>query len=431
MTINFTPRITIIGAGPVGITTAAILSALFPAFQTTVLDHREVRKRNYGLSVDAESTAGIIELMDEVLLNKPTPNSTDEEILRYERIHSFRNIVADWGKGGFVQTNTIEFSVQYAAEALGTKVIRDNNFQNYLTPLKFKSLFTDSHQEGDQKGNELKTLFKNTDILIGADGTKSVVGETFLPEKSFQKIYQHNALLKYQVDGTQAPTHPKIGAYHTSLAGEVAFESVSRNKRDKLKPTTLNIFIDDDVFEILYRKDKDGKVIKGDAAHPYSIQELREEAQKNPKVLKLLRRVLLQIKDKKVIDPSISVLPLAMTQSKHSYTEFEGKAVLKIGDANSTLILQRGFRKGLKEIAILARTMLQVSKTPNDSKKFYAEYEKKVQILYTKERWWVEFRNGFLSAAILIIKLIGRLFQALTRDIYWKNLEAHALMALD
>lgn len=346
-----------------------------------------------------------------------------DEIHR-ERVLNLRNIVRQWGKGGFVQTNDIEKDLHYVGEKLGVVIKRVDDYKNYLNKQKFESLFISEEETSTLTELELRDIIRKSSAVVGADGVRSVVSEVVMPKKSFEKTYQHNALLKYQAPGTQLRRSPKEVTTMVSEAGMFTKQSISRDTSKPIKPTTLNIFIDEETYQFLMKKDSTGKVVKGDAAHAYTVKELEIEANKHPGVKKLYDIVRLHLKDKNPQgEVLLSVLPLTMSQSEHSYAEFHGKPILKVGDANSTLILQRGFNKGLKEAAELAKTLSSASKNEVDSAKFYTQYEKKVQRIYNQERWMIEFKNSILNAIILVYKLIGRFFEVIFKPREWDTFE--------
>ena len=79
-------NVTIIGAGPVGISAACAIKAINPHLNVTVLDKRVERERSYGLSVDSSSTEAITDIVEEAL------KTLKDEVHR-ERVINLRNIV--------------------------------------------------------------------------------------------------------------------------------------------------------------------------------------------------------------------------------------------------------------------------------------------------------------------------------------------------
>ena len=108
----------IIGAGPVGIATAATLKAIHKEAKILVADKRTETRRHYGLSVARDS----IKYLADVLQR----NSESEEARELEKL--FRS----WS-GTVKRVSFMEDTLADRARELGVTVERDEKYKNLVT----------------------------------------------------------------------------------------------------------------------------------------------------------------------------------------------------------------------------------------------------------------------------------------------------------
>lgn len=397
-------HVTIIGAGPVGITTACTLKAISPDIQVTVLDKRPNPSRDHGLNIAKDSVGKIMDVM-----NRFCENISD-------KVSDLKNTFTSWA-GSFIRTNEIENSLKEKAEKLGVTVLKVKEFEKYITPQNFESLLTSNEAAKTHAEQQLRDVLRKSDVIVGADGSHSTVAQAVMGNKlSEDKTLQYIVELKFKTDGKQKPRNPSEATKHYSEAGVFDIESMAKKPSDHLKPTTLHIFTDKDTYDYLVKKNGNGDIVKGIHGSPYDLAELEVEAEKtlvsHPGVNKLYRAMRLHLENLEVAEGAkISLIPMRLYQRAESYKEFHGKKVLLVGDANSGMVLERGFNKGLIEGAYCAEAIAQANKQPEKATEFYKEYQGKVRKLFKNEKWWAEFKSSFITAAILLFEWIGKIFR--------------------
>src|SRR5439155_22268782 len=102
--------------------------------------------------------------------------------------------------------------------------------------------------------------------------------------------------------------------------------------------------------------------LKGVFGNSWTLDEIRQRARNHPKVMavyKNFKRYLRLVERRKgsCFDEKISTLDMTIYRSAESVKRYEGKYVMLVGDANSGMVLERGFNKGLKEAAIAAQAV--------------------------------------------------------------------------
>jgi 2-polyprenyl-6-methoxyphenol hydroxylase-like FAD-dependent oxidoreductase len=346
---NHANNIVIVGAGPVGITTACVLKAINNGFTITVVDKRLDPRRNHGLSIQQDSIARIQEVLDQALENQ-CPS---------KEMQSLKNIFENWS-GHFVRTNDIELTLAKLAKEMGIQVLRDPAYEISKGDLK-TILAPNSSETLSDKQQKLQAILTASSVIIAADGAHSVIREDLGIKLADENTLRYMAELKYQTEGNTQPRGYMEASFFGSKTGYITAETINRGRTENKKPGTFLVFLDADTHKSLQTTDASGKV-KGVYGNAWNLDELKERSQVDGRLLDLYETLSSYVNKVKArggscTEEKIVGLELKIYRAEHSVKTFYGKPILLVGDANSGLILQRGFNKGLKEVALCAETV--------------------------------------------------------------------------
>src|SRR3989338_9329984 len=222
-------RITIVGAGPVGLLLACLLAG---QHRVVVLNKRIQHVRNHPLSLSAETI--------QVILDYLTPGGNMELI----------QLLRSWQGGGSVNTATIQAALLVIAEQMGVRVVLGVAV-NSLSEI------------GDR-------------IVIGADGARSTIRRLAFGEVVDQHTISHLVQFKFITSGRTHPRPLATTMGHCFLNGITGddivlnFESMSPSNDELRKSATLHIPIPKSVYDIL---SVDGK---GTFANPWTLEEITQ-----------------------------------------------------------------------------------------------------------------------------------------------------------
>lgn len=109
----------------------------------------------------------------------------------------------------------------------------------------------------------------------------------------------------------------------------------------------------------------------------------------------------------------ITTLELSIYRSKKSVKYYHGKPFLLVGDANSGMILQRGYNKGIKEAIHCAKAIdgyfTSSSKSTKKIPKALNAYQKEVRRIFDEEKRKTEQKNFFLKIANYAVNFFWKL----------------------
>lgn len=383
--------VVIVGAGPIGITTACTLKAIHNPLNICVIDKREEPGRNHGLKINADAVDKIQALMSESACNP---------LAKVEDLQQMTKIFAGWSEN-FVRTSFIETELAKTATAMGICVLRGKEYG--ITPENFPVLCDNS--EETQKHGVLSAIFKNARIIIGADGAHSSVRTvTMGGKKSHDETIRHILELKYQTLGCMEARSYKIATKDVVQHSNLAFETTSKDKNNPTKPVTYHVFINADTFKALRVEGSDGR-LKGVFGNSWTLAELKELSGGDEKVLKVYEQindylVTLPPRQGKCEHEQISTLELNVYRSLQSTIKYKDKHILLVGDAESGLVLERGFNKGLQGAALCAKAvsnffLKQLMAQPELSPSF-AWYENETKALFEREMGYAKVKNEAL-----------------------------------
>jgi flavin-dependent dehydrogenase len=383
--------VVIVGAGPVGMATACTLKAIHASLQICVLDKRSASKRSHGLSIQADAIEKISQVLDQ-----------SKECDRLKEIY------ASW-KSRFIRTNEIEISLQEEAKRMGISVLRGSDYEINDGDLK-KVLENPSDQLEKQK---LQSIFKNARVVIAADGSHSIMrkelGITLAEDETLKYLVE----LKYQTKGMTEPRGYKEASYVSSKTGLVGAEIMNRQIDEDKKPATYLLFIDKPTYESLREKDAQGN-LKGVYGNSWTLQELSE---KNKKVYDSFQTYIRSVTARGGIceDAKVSTLEMRIYRSHESVKNVAGKQFLLVGDANSGLVLQRGFNKGLKEAAFCAKAVSTFFNDFSNSERLN-EYQNEAQSLFAEEQQNIYLKIFGISAAQSLVSSAASSFDLIDKS---------------
>lgn len=351
-------NVVVIGAGPVGITTACVLKALNAGLNISVIDKRAEPRRNHGLSIQPDSIDKINEILETALQGS----------VKTDQIKSLKRVLENWG-GHFVRTNDIEIHLAEMAKGMGIEVLRDAAYELSEGDLNaFLSPSTPSSLPDNKR--KLKSLLTAASVIIAADGAHSTVRTDLGITLADENILKYMVELKYQTEGQTQPRGYAESSFFSSRAGYVALEAINRQTSEDKKPATFLVFIDQETHNSLRKVDDTGR-LKGVYGNAWTLKDLQELGRKDERLQNLsktLHRYLQCVNERggSCVDEKIVALELKIYRASESVKNFHGKHILLVGDANSGLILQRGFNKGLKEVALCAQAVDKFFRAQSD-----------------------------------------------------------------
>jgi 2-polyprenyl-6-methoxyphenol hydroxylase-like FAD-dependent oxidoreductase len=266
----------VVGAGPIGITTACTLKAVQNRLNICVIDKRPEPVRTHGLRINGDSVDKIQELL------KSTVNS-DSFFTNHEKLHELGKIFESW-RDNFIRTSQIENDLASVASYLGITVLRHADCA--VTEENLAYLCSAEGEAPNDAAIKLQHIFENASVIIGADGAHSVIRKVVMNDEFSQR------------------------------------------------ETTLS---------------------------------------------------------------------LAVYQSAQCVELYHDKYVLLVGDAESGLVLERGFNKGLKGAALCARAVSSFftshSSADDALPPSFQSYEEEMKALFENERKWAKIKNTALKLA--------------------------------
>ena len=398
MSIQTNYDVVVIGSGPVGITLACLLQAFHQTARICVLDKRADTTRNHGLHIESDSVAKIQEILEKNL------NSNDPFIDK-KAIKELSLIFKNWSSE-VVRTNTIEMTLTEKAKTLGIDVLRGKDYA--VTDASFDLLESAEPLTDQQK--KVQHCLQSAKVIIGADGSHSVVRKKVMGDNLVDKeILQHLAELKFQTNGdTPKRSYLKASA-QASLAAAVAFETLGKPKKNSdMKPVTLHLIIDEKTFQKLIKKDEHGTISKGDFKHPWTMQEISEAAKADKCIKKVFEKMDSYLADiysrgGRCENEKVTCIPMQVYRSSDTVRKYKKKIVALAGDANSGIVFERGFNKGLQEAILCAhatskflkRSLKEETVLPPE----FEEYQHDTRGLFQKEVSSARLKNYAIHSA--------------------------------
>ncbi len=387
--------VVVVGAGPVGFATACSIKALNPEANICVIDKREDPTRNHGLNIRSDAVRKI----QEVLYDTQLFTSADKGF----RDHLVE--VFDGWSGKFIRTTKIEADLAEKAKQMGIDVFRGKDYE--VTESNFNSLFDyNENAQLTDTTRRLQEIFKNALIVVGADGAHSTVRNVVMQNKLVdQEVLRHLVELKYQTEGVAKPRSAFAASSAAVKHGRLEFESMNKASSSNIKPVTLHVFVNETTYNAVRQEDKNGN-LKGVFGNSWTLAELKEKSRSDETIRSLYRQLKSHVNQKRsagfgCYQEKISTLIMNIYRSERCVKEYKGKYVLLVGDAESGIVLEGGFNKGLKGAAVCAKAVGLFTKytksvcthIPDE----LSEFEDQIQQIFAAERNWAKIKNNVLE----------------------------------
>lgn len=325
------PQVIIVGAGPVGLWVSIQLKMLCPDMEILLFDKHETFQRSHLLRVQKSSLQKVNKKLD-----------------------SFRKwAVCLTGK---IRTNDLEKRLWEKATELGIK----KEILDIKNPL------------------ELKEKFPTAKIIIGTDGSHSIVRhEVFGNKLAHKETVEHVCFVKYEVEGKAEPLNGlKEMMVGFRMSNHLVLENIGKEK-DGITPITLQIKIDADTY-----KKMEGAKFKT----PYNITT--DKPKYDPKLLETITawlNIREIYKGEKRVKGSAKVTVISLDVYKAAevgkHLEDKDLTVFLCGDAAFGLPFFRALNDGMLFGSALASA---IAKYPTDMKqaiKSYSNYFEMVTLM--------------------------------------------------
>jgi 2-polyprenyl-6-methoxyphenol hydroxylase-like FAD-dependent oxidoreductase len=333
-------KVVVVGAGPVGLWVAVQLRLQDPDLPILVLEKHSEYQRSHILRLKSDSFKGCV--MDDRL----------------------RALVSDWGN--VVRTNVMEHDLLRLAFDIGVQV----------------ELFELTSE------SDIKALFPQAEVLIGADGSHSLCRRLFFgePTPDFHMTLQHTFLLKYEVNGRTRPLKKLFEVYPTLkiLNAILVEEHIGKyNSELDRTPITLQMIISPHDFSHLGRSGM-RSVMTFDNFHdfPESIQDAV--------------KVWINVRSKQIGDipihfsEKINALPLDIYRCSTLAKHEAPITFFLVGDAAFAVPYFRALNNGLLCGTSLARTACALSRgiiSQDDAVRSYKKYtDQLIEIEFKKAK---------------------------------------------
>ena len=332
-----------------------------------------------------------------------------------------------WQSAKFARTKDIEDQLTELAVEMGATILRGPAF-GVTDTMNEEKVVTEKAKDKLERlirGNDLQNnnevdlhhIFSEAKIIVGADGARSVTRELIDAHKTDEVELNWVIQLKYQVQGLT----PQTGFFNNFVlfkGGHVPVSSKSRKAEDGYKPATVQIFVTKDVCDAFVQRDKDNKIIKGDSANAWTLEEIEKRAKTNPAVRSVYELMVRELaldesRDGAPRDAKVSILPISLYRCDKAVGEVAGKIIPVVGDAFAGLALRRGANNGQKSAVLLARAIIEYRAGNNDA---FTQYQQKVTAMTANEMWWVKWRAKGIDIADTLLmpvrpvaRIVGRI----------------------
>lgn len=378
-------KITIIGAGPVGILLSIFLST---KHSVKIFEKRYGEGRNHGLNISKYTINEIIKHLIYLNINE-------------QKIH---DIFLNWSDTS-ISTTEIRDKLIEIAEELGVVIYYGRDISN----------IEDS-------------------VIIGADGAHSIVRKLVFNDLiTDEHNVQYMAQLKYITLGSTSPRKLVSAMSYSFLNGlsgsdmVIDFESLAPVNDSITKPGTLHIPIPESIYNLLSENNR------GKYDTHWTPNELSTIS--NHQISKL-RGIIdrynfsLSARGGVLGDPKITVFPLKICRSVdvfkfHRCKDFSNKLVVLVGDSSSSLIFEEGLNKGWLE-AIQCdkifenKNSFDIANRLSDYSEFSLNlYEKKRDEILEKHNKIISINNSTSVTGIILTSVLGLFFSRMLSKRYF------------
>jgi 2-polyprenyl-6-methoxyphenol hydroxylase-like FAD-dependent oxidoreductase len=386
--------VVIVGAGPAGALTAAMLSVAAPKLKVCMLDHRSETRRNYGLSIAHDAIHAVTQTLKSYE-GKGNP-----------KLYTLINLLNGWS-GTVQKVSDIELNLSCFAVQNGVTLIRKEKYRNVLTQENFDQFVGTKVANLTPVQGELRTYFQGAKIIIGADGHHSAVRQKFMTggdeeKRTDFKIYQHLIELKYET--TQETPRRKFMEFKNPSCEGITVETIpapGKGGENPLKPVAIHFFVGPNTYEAFQ---------EATDATTWNLTQLQDKAIVDPRVANQALKIAHYLKGLLnrggcCIGPKVKRLPIQMFRSPQVYVNHQGKIVTLVGDALSGAVLARGVNKAFREASQLIPAIVNFSLTDNSAlPEVFEKYAKAAGEIYEDEKGWAQFKGQWIERGRLALR---------------------------
>lgn len=471
-------NIVIIGAGPIGLATAIQLKSLNKNYNITIIEGRKEFTRGYALKVNRDSVKKIVATLDNCLKTADSSNprlgearnsTILSEMKRRKKTEDVKKIFSGWGNRRVrindMQTNLLEqakslgINIEYGSishqdlqnlKNAGSDTLKnadiiigadgahsavrtviwgqkiENNYQ-YFAQLKqdvasqtkqrtmtqfLKRAFTTGSVDIEFMGRATNTpgLKNNTFATFVDEDIYNIIRSPITDEDGCQVLDKNNKPMYRGQYGTEWTIN--------ELKGKAA-ELPEGNSKTKLCNFIHNL----EKYQTNLKRSSITSEAKKNSAGPHEAGS-PEGTKNNETAVKDAQSAEDTEKTKPSNDPGeakINAIELTTYVSTETVGKQGEKILMLVGDANSGLIFERGFNKGLKEAALCATAintyfnnrMNSEEQRINSNDALPQEiisYEKDSRELYKKEKQMVKAKNIAIRSLQAFTSLTSAVF---------------------
>ncbi|MFI4919932.1 MAG: FAD-dependent oxidoreductase [Legionellales bacterium] len=391
-------HIVIVGAGPIGLALACMIKAMNAASGIQVLEKRVAPTRNNGLKINADSIEPLLKILNQAL-EKLGPTG------KIEHIQELIAIFSQW-KDSFIRTREIQSRLTQMAMSMGITVLAGPQYE--VTTEKLNLLLNSGGAMAaaavstESSPLELQKIFSEATLIIGADGAHSMVRRAIMngeEEYAEEEVLRHLIELKFQSNSSTKPRSYIMASATSIKEGNLNFETMGHGGTVPHKPVTVHIFVDKTTYDHFRIEDAAGN-IKGTYGNSWTLKELQNIQQPEVRAIYNQFNRYLQDLDSRggsCVNEEISTLQMRVYRSNRCvHLHSSGRYVFLVGDAESGLVLERGFNKGLKGVAVCSDIIHSL--TPDNIGDKLDLYAKQMKTIYDSEKSLAVLKNKALKA---------------------------------
>ncbi|TAL63545.1 MAG: hypothetical protein EPN84_04735 [Legionella sp.] len=345
--------VVIVGAGPIGLAHAWAIKKLNPKLNVVVLEKYSKFQRTHTLVMEYDKLEQLIKATDA------------------QNVPEFSNLVAQLKKDPNIRTNHLQEFFKARAEALGVKILIEE-----LNP--------------DTAQQQILKECPKAQLIIGADGTHSIVSQTFYPPGNQVKHeFDYVLQLRLEIKGEHKSSYLSTAKFYQMMfrKGLIANEYVG-NFADGKTPITMQMMISKENFEEL--KAATSKNPK----KPFSVLGAEHPISELPSNLQAFINEYLNLKIKKTHEEgqyidresiTVSVNEAPATHAKEvTITKKKKASFVLVGDAGLGLSYFKGLNAGLESTAKL---ITQLRPTIENS---FVKAQQTQEALATYQEWFLQ-----------------------------------------
>ena len=343
--ILFYADVVIVGGGPIGLANAWGIKKLNPSLKVVVLEKYEQYQRKHTLVMQHQQLDKLMKAtgteQNAILCALLARLKKDAHIRTNELESIFKQLAIDCG---------VEIIIEEVVDK-SVKIVVDELLDNGETVI----------QKVQKISNNQQLLRCNPKLIIGADGTHSVVSRTFFPEgNQIKHEFDYVLQLRYEIKGEEQAEAINSTAFYQQMArqGLVGNEYMGHfDDKTKTTPVTMQMMISKEDFEKLQAATSKNPILPF-IKEKESISE-QPIADLPPHIRNFINKYLIaKLKscnldgtkiDKNTVRISVNEAPA--THARQVINEYNSVPVALAGDAGLGLSYFKGLNAGLESTA--------------------------------------------------------------------------------